>query len=85
MNGSKKTLKPNDMMMTDSKGVVCTVIYGQDQRTLISPNTRRALYVTYAPPGVEESAVTAHLETIKKNVHLFAPDAEVEYQRVHAA
>ena len=85
MNGSEKALKANDMMMTDSKGVVCTIIYGQDQRTLISPKTRRALYVTYAPFGVEEAAVTAHMDIIKKNVLLFAPDAEVEYMQVHTA
>lgn len=85
MNGNKKILKANDMMMTDARGVVCTVIYGQDQRTPISPKTRRALYVTYVPAGVGRSAVATHLDTIKRNVLLFAPDAEVEYQQVHAA
>ena len=83
MNGDKKTLKANDMMMTDSKGVVCTVIYGQDQRTPISTKTRRALYVTYVPAGIERSTVATHLDTIKRNILLFAPDAEVEYQHVH--
>ncbi|MEZ4519935.1 MAG: hypothetical protein R3C44_24935 [Chloroflexota bacterium] len=52
MNGSTRFLKPNDMMMTDGKGIVCTIIYGQDKRTPISPKTRRALYVAYAPAGV---------------------------------
>jgi len=85
MNGSKKTLKANDMMMTDAKGIVCTIIYGQDQRTLISSKTRRAFYVTYLPPGVEAETITTHLDTIKKNIILFAPDAEVEYQQVHTA
>ncbi|MBU1342328.1 MAG: hypothetical protein KKE44_06315 [Proteobacteria bacterium] len=85
INGSKKTLKKSDMMMTDAKGVVCTVIYGQDQRTQISPKTRRALYVTYAPPGIEAASVLDHLNTIQKNIILFAPDAKVEYQQVHTA
>ena len=85
MNGSKKTLKANDMMMTDTKGVVCTVIYGQDQRTPISPKTQHVLYVTYVPTGIEAITVAAHLDTIKRNVLLFAPDAEVEYQQVHTA
>ncbi|WP_300464422.1 phenylalanine--tRNA ligase beta subunit-related protein [Desulfobacula sp.] len=85
INGSKKTLKANDMVMTDAKGVVCTVIYGQDQRTPISPNTRRALYVTYVPPGIETASVATHLETIKKNIILFAPDAAVEFQQVYSA
>lgn len=85
MNGGKRTLKANDMMMTDVKGVVCTIIYGQDKRTLISSKTRRPLYVTYVPPGIEAETITTHLDTIKKNIILFAPDAEVEYQQVHSA
>ena len=39
MNGSVKTLRPGDMMMTDAGGVICTVITGQDARTPISPAT----------------------------------------------
>ncbi|RLC06251.1 MAG: hypothetical protein DRH34_00930 [Deltaproteobacteria bacterium] len=78
-------LEKEAMMMTDLKGVVCAVIYGQDQRTPISPNTRRALYVTYVPPGIETESVTTHLDAIRKNIILFAPDADVEYQKVHTA
>lgn len=85
MNGEEKTLKENDMMMVDAKGVVCTVIYGQDARTPISPRTGRALYVTYVPPGIAAETVNQHLEMIKANVLLFAPEAEIEYQAVHSA
>ncbi len=85
MNGEKKTLKVNDMMMVDAEGVVCTVIYGQDARTPISPKTSRALFVTYVPPGIEAEAVNQHIEMIKSNVLLFAPEAMIEYQAVHSA
>jgi DNA/RNA-binding domain of Phe-tRNA-synthetase-like protein len=85
MNGGKKISKAGDMMMTDAMGVVCTIIYGQDRRTPISPQTQRALYVAYVPPGVEAETVISHLDIIKRNVLLFAPDAEVEYQQVHSA
>ena len=85
INGAEKTLKAKDMMMTDAKGVVCTILYGQDQRTPISPKTRRALFVTYVPPGIKVESVTLHLDTIKRNIILFAPDAETEYQQVHTA
>jgi len=85
MNGSKKTLKAGDMMMTDAKGVVCTVLYGQDRRTPISQKTRRVLYVTYGPPGIKTETIHAHLDTLKKNIALFAPGAKVEYQQVHEA
>lgn len=60
INGKTTQLKPDDMMMADGKGIVCTIIYGQDQRTPISPATRRALYVAYAPAGVAKEKVREH-------------------------
>ncbi len=84
MNGTPRTLKANDMMMKDLAGVVCTIIYGQDQRTPISAKTKRALYVAYVPPGIEAALVEDHLEKIKGNVLLFEPSAKVEYQKVHS-
>lgn len=85
MNGAQKTLKPNDMMMCDAKGVVCTVIYGQDQRTPISPKTRRALYVSYVPAGIPASTVSDQLEQIKRNVHRFSPEANIEFMNIYHA
>jgi DNA/RNA-binding domain of Phe-tRNA-synthetase-like protein len=85
IDGSEKLLKPNDMMMSDAGGVVCTVLYGQDRRTPISPRTRRALYVAYVPAGIDAATVHHHLDAIKRNVLLFAPDAQVEYQAVFSA
>ena len=78
MNGSVRTLRPGDMMMTDAGGVICTIITGQDARTPISPATRRALYAAYAPAGVPVETVKRQLESTLKNVLLFAPDAETE-------
>ncbi|MDJ0752767.1 MAG: phenylalanine--tRNA ligase beta subunit-related protein [Ardenticatenaceae bacterium] len=85
LNGSVKALKANDMMMTDGEGVVCTIIYGQDKRTPISPKTRRALYVAYAPAGVTAVNVQRQLDAILENVRLFAPAAEVEINRIFSA
>jgi len=85
MNGQIRTLRPNDMMMTDSLSVVCTVIYGQDKRTPISPETRRALYVAYAPPGVPKKSVQQQLDSIRNNIVLFAPEADVEMLEIISA
>lgn len=85
MNGAQITLKPNDMIMTDGKGVICTIIYGQDKRTPISPQTRRALYVAYAPLGVPQTLVQQQLDTIRKYVLLFAPQAAVELLEIYTA
>ena len=85
MNGVLKSLKPGDMMMSDADGIVCTIIYGQDQRTPISPKTRRAFYVAYAPPGVPATAVSEQLDSVRDNVLLFAPEAETELFNVYTA
>ena len=85
MNGVLKSLKPGDMMMFDADGIVCTIIYGQDQRTPISPKTRRALYVAYAPAGVPATAVREQLDSIRDNVLLFAPEAETELFQIYTA
>jgi len=69
--------------MRDEQGVVCTVIYGPDLRTAITPATRAALYVTYVPPGIPAETVSAHHETIKANVLRFAPQAQVNMQVIH--
>lgn len=85
MSGTPRALKPNDMMMTDAQGTVCTILYGQDNRSPITPSTRRALYVAYAPPGIAASDVLAHLEAIRRNILLFTPDAGFPYIEVHSA
>ena len=85
LGGSIKQIPPGDMLMRDALGVVCTVIYGPDQRTAITPATRNALYVTYVPPGISPQAVRAHQETIKANLLRFAPQAEIGLERVVSA
>jgi len=82
MNGEQQSPKAGDMLMRDAQGVVCTILYGQDRRTPISPRTRRALYVAYVPAGIEPAQVETHLDQIEANVRLFAPQAEVEYRKI---
>ena len=85
MNGKPTQPKPGDMMMSDNLGIVCTIIYGQDQRTPISHATRRALYVAYAPFGVAKEKVEEQLDLIKKYVILVEPKAIVEIKEIYDA
>lgn len=85
MNGTTRTLKPNDMMMRDAKSVICTIIYGQDKRTPISAKTKRALYVTYAPAGVSATLVRQQLDAIRDNILSFAPEASTEMAKMFSA
>lgn len=76
LNGRTQTLKPTDMVMRDDRGVICSVIYGLDNRTAMTANTRRALFVVYAPDGISTEAIRAHLEEIRAYAQTIAPQSE---------
>ena len=82
LNGQEQVVKPGDMMITDSVGILSSIIYGPDQRTRIRPETKRTLFTVYGPPGVGEQVMEGHLEDIRENVKLVAPTAEVELLQV---
>jgi DNA/RNA-binding domain of Phe-tRNA-synthetase-like protein len=75
LGGTEVVLERGDMMMADGTGIVSTVLRGPDLRTRITPQTRSVLFAVYAPAGVGEDAVRAHLEDIRANVQLIAPQA----------
>jgi DNA/RNA-binding domain of Phe-tRNA-synthetase-like protein len=83
LNGQEKELLSGDMMVTDSKGIISSIIYGPDKRTQIKPNTRNVLFVVYAPPGIEKSKVFQHLQDIKNYIHIIAPESEIELLKVY--
>ena len=83
LRGDEQALKPGDMLISDQMGVISSIIYGPDQRTQIRPETRNVVFTVYAPPGIDEQAVTDHLLQIKENVMVFAPDAQVELLNVY--
>ena len=82
MRGQPQQVKPGDMIISDSQGILSNIIYGPDQRTQIQPGTRNVIYTTYAPAGISEQAVTEHLQDIQEYVRLFAPDAQTEMLQV---
>lgn len=78
MNAEEQTLKAGDMMIADATSIVSCIIYGPDRRTRIKPETEQVVFTVYAPPGIEERAVDRHLEDIRENVTVIAPEASVE-------
>ncbi len=85
MNGVAKSIHAGDMVMRDKHGVCCSILYGQDDHSPISPETRHVLYVAYAPPGVPAEAVERQLQQIEQHVRMFAPQARVEQSRLLTA
>lgn len=78
MNGEPKMMDAGDMIMRDATGVVCSIIYGQDNVSPITSATTHVLYVAYAPAGVPVDAVEGHLRRIEENVRVFCPNLIVK-------
>lgn len=85
MNGATKVIRAGDMVMRDANGICCSIIYGQDNRSPISPESARVLFVAYAPAGVPAETVDAQLRKIEENVRTFSPTAVVEQHRLLCA
>lgn len=85
LNGLTKNLPPGDMLMADQQGIICTIIYGQDQRTPITPETNHVLYVAYAPRGIPDEAINSQFEKIFTYVRFFSAGAKIEQQHIFRA
>ena len=76
MSGKTITCTPGDMLIRDAAGVVSSVLHGPDSRTRIMPETTSVLFTSYAPEGVGEGELRAHLESIEGFVRLISAGAE---------
>ena len=76
IRGKEETLYPGDMFIRDDGGIISSVVYGPDARTCITADTRNVLFTVYAPEGIGEEAVRAHLLDIETYVHLVSVEAK---------
>ena len=82
MNGTTKALPAGDMIMRDAEGVACSILYGQDNRSPVTAETTRALYVSYAPSGVTDADVQRHLDAVLDCVRLATSACAVEQMAI---
>jgi len=82
MDGASKAIRAGDMIMRDAKGICCSILYGQDNRSPISVETSHVLYVAYAPADVPADTVEAHLHAVEEHVRVTAPQAVRQQQRL---
>ena len=83
LRGENQTVKAGDMIISDGLGIISNIIYGPDQRTQITADTRNVVFTVYAPNGIAESAIAQHLRDIQANVMSVAPSAQVELLEVY--
>ena len=82
LRGENQIVKAGDMMISDQAGIISDVIYGPDQRTQITAETRNVVFTVYVPAGIDEQAIMQHLQDIRDYVLIIAPQAEVELLNV---
>lgn len=82
LRGDRVTCKKGDMLMQDSLGTICSIIYGQDQRTRITNDTRRVLYVMYVPPGVDLGQVEKHIHDLESNLLVAVPSSRTNLRQI---
>jgi DNA/RNA-binding domain of Phe-tRNA-synthetase-like protein len=85
LGAQDQVVRAGDMLMRDARGIISAVVYGPDQRTRLVDQTRRALFVTYAPPGIGSYHVLNHLDELASLVRLAAPEAEVLLRALYPA
>lgn len=84
LRGDEQILKSGDMMIRDQSRMISSIIYGPDQRTQITADTRNVVYTVYAPAGIHIQAVEQHLGDIREYVRVVSPQAQVELLRVYS-
>jgi len=82
MHGEDHQLKKGDLYISDEQGIVSSIIYGPDQRTQITPETKNALFTVYAPDGISYEEVEKHLLDVRDLVHLVTPSSKIEILEV---
>ncbi|EIW20006.1 MULTISPECIES: hypothetical protein [Pelosinus] len=83
INGKDQVVKPGDMMVSDTVGIISSIIHGPDLRTRLLPETQKAAFIVYAPPGISKDVIFKHLSDIYSYAKLVSPDAKVERQEVY--
>jgi DNA/RNA-binding domain of Phe-tRNA-synthetase-like protein len=83
LRGEEVTCKRDDMVMFDAQSAICSVIRGQDRRTMITKKTDNVLYVVYVPPGIRAKAIEDHLTDLAENVTLVSPQSNIDFQHIY--
>ncbi len=82
IRGAEKKVVAEDMIMTDAKGVISSIVLGPDSRTKLTPSVKDVLFAVYAPAEVEKALVHSHLLDIQNYVKTFSPEAKTRFLEV---
>lgn len=74
--GEVLDLKADDICMSDDGGFILSIIYGQDSRTRVRPDTHHALYLIDGVEGVSAAQMQSGLAELLRLLHAFHPGLE---------
>jgi len=83
INGKEQVVKPEDMMISDTAGIISSIIHGPDSRTRLLPETQKAVFIIYAPAGISKDRIFEHLSDLYSYAKIVSPDAKIELQEVY--
>ncbi len=83
LNGKELTTIPGDMMITDSKGVISSILRGPDQRTSIDLKTNQVVFTVYALAGIDDNLIVQHLNDIESYIQVFSDTANTNLKKVY--
>lgn len=84
MNGKVQNLNPDDMFISDNVGIISSIIYGPDNRTPITSDTRDVMFTVYGPVGISSEQIKNHLEDISSYVKLVSTDAITDVLEIYS-
>ena len=78
MGGRDVHIYPGDVSGKDNQGIILSMIAGADNRTCISPETRRTVYFVFGVDGMDARAIFKTLDILEEYALTLAPDALTE-------
>lgn len=69
-------LAKNDMMLSDGKDIISSILNGPDYRTRITKDTKNVLFFIYTPDGISDDIIRNHLNDIEAYVSIFSPNSK---------
>jgi DNA/RNA-binding domain of Phe-tRNA-synthetase-like protein len=84
ISGKEMKLKPGDITTEDEFGIISSVLFGPDRRTMITEKTRNYLFFAYFPYGEEDRKIKNHFEDIVAYVKIFDNKFERSDIKIHS-
>lgn len=84
LNGQEQTLKKNDVILKDNKGILASILYGPARRTSITHETKNAIYFAWCPYALDEEIIRCHLDEILLNLKSVFESLNSEIKSIHS-